>query len=131
MTEPERLYRALIVEDDPGIRRLVEKVLQRKGIQVDTAHDGKVAMAKIDAGRYDVILLDLMLPEANGYEVIEFVKRSGSGTPVAVVSAVSQQALTNLDLDVVKLVIPKPFDVDELTTAIAGLCRTPITSGNV
>lgn len=70
-----------------------------------------------------MILLDLMLPEANGYEVIDFIKRNGNSTPVAVVSAVSQQALTKLDLDVVKLVISKPFDVGEFTKAIVGLCR--------
>jgi DNA-binding response OmpR family regulator len=122
MPEPEP-FRALIIEDDPGIRRLVEKLLRRNGIEIDTAHDGKVAMEKIRAGRYDVIVLDLMLPEANGYQVIEFIKKTGKNTPVAVVSAVSQQALTNLDLDVVKLVIPKPFDVDELTKGILGLCR--------
>jgi DNA-binding response OmpR family regulator len=131
MPELDRPYRALIVEDDPGIRRLIEKVLQRNGIQVDIAHDGKVAMDKISAGRYNVIVLDLMLPGANGYEIIEFIKRNGAGTPVAVVSAVSQQGLTRLDLDVVKLVIPKPFDVYELSQAILGLCRNPIESGSV
>jgi DNA-binding response OmpR family regulator len=123
MSEPLEHCRALIVEDDPGIRRLVEKVLQRNGIEIDTAHDGKVAMEKIRDGHYSVILLDLMLPEANGYEIIEFIKRSGKRTPVAVVSAVSQQALTRLDRDVVKLVISKPFDVHELSKAITGLCR--------
>ena len=123
MAEPERPYRALIVEDDPGIRRLVEKLLLRNGIEIDLAHDGKVAMDKIRDGDYSVIVLDLMLPLANGYEVIEFIKRNGTSTPVAVVSAVSQQALTKLDRDVVKLVISKPFDVVEFTKAIVGLCR--------
>lgn len=122
MSEPQPV-RALIIEDDPGIRRLVEKLLRRNGIEIDTAHDGIVAMEKIREGSYDVIVLDLMLPEANGYQVIEFIKKTGKNTPVAVVSAVSQQGLSNLDLDVVKLVIPKPFDVDELTRGILGLCR--------
>ena len=123
MPEPDRPCRALIAEDDPGIRRLVEKLLQRTGIEIDTAHDGKAAIEKIRDGHYSVIILDLMLPGANGYEIIDFIKRSAVGTPVAVVSAVSQQALTKLDRDVVKLVISKPFDVNELTKAIVGLCR--------
>jgi DNA-binding response OmpR family regulator len=123
-TNPLEPCRALIVEDDPGIRRLVEKILQRNGIEIDTAHDGKVAIEKIRDGRYSVIILDLMLPGANGYEIIDFIKRSGTFTPVAVVSAVSQQALTKLDPDVVKLVISKPFDVNELSKSIVGLCRT-------
>ena len=115
--------RALIVEDDPAIRRLVEKLLQRSGIEIDIAEDGRTAIQKIEAGSYSVVLLDLMLPEATGFEVIDFIKESGSQVPVAVVSAVSQQSLSQLDLDVVKLVIAKPFDVDEFTKAIVTLCR--------
>jgi DNA-binding response OmpR family regulator len=69
-----------------------------------------------------VLILDLMVPELNGFEIIEFLKRENVRVPVAVVSAVSQQALTQLDLDVVKLVISKPFDVDEFTKAVLGLC---------
>ena len=115
-------YRALIVEDDPAIRRLVEKLLTRRNVEIDTAHDGREAVKKLRHGHYSVLILDLMVPELNGFEVIEFLKREKLKVPVAVVSAVSQQALTQLDLDVVKLVISKPFDVDEFTKAILGLC---------
>jgi DNA-binding response OmpR family regulator len=115
-------YRALIVEDDPAIRRLVEKLLTRHKIEIETATDGKVAIEKLRTQKYSVIVLDLMIPEANGFQVIDFLKKSEMRTPVAVVSAVSQQALTKLDLDVVKLVISKPFDVEEFTRAIMRLC---------
>ena len=118
----EGSYRALIVEDDPAIRRLVEKLLSRQHIAIDTAADGRTAIEKLEKNRYTVIVLDLMVPEVSGFEVIDFLKRQNSRTPVAVVSAVSQQALTNLDLDIVKLVISKPFDVDEFTKAILTLC---------
>jgi DNA-binding response OmpR family regulator len=64
-----------------------------------------------------------MIPELDGFEIIEFLKRENLKVPVAVVSAVSQQALTKLDLDVVKLVISKPFDVDEFTKAVLRLCE--------
>jgi two-component system, OmpR family, response regulator VicR len=116
-------HRALIVEDDPAIRRLVEKLLTRSKVEIDAANDGRTAIEKLRHNRYSVIVLDLMVPEVNGFEVIEFVKRAKIRTPVAVVSAVSQQALTNLDLDVVKLVISKPFDVDEFTKAVIQLCQ--------
>jgi len=119
---PERRYRALIVEDDPAIRRLVERLLIRQGIDVDTAEDGRIAVEKLTTGQYSVIVLDLMVPEVTGFDVIEHVKSQGITTPVAVVSAVSQQSLTRLDLDVVKLVMMKPFDVDEFTKAIVQLC---------
>ena len=115
-------YRALVVEDDPAIRRLVEKILKRKHIEIDAASDGRTAMEKLRSEQYSVVILDLMVPEVNGFEVIEFLKASGVRTPVAVVSAVSHQALTKLDLDVVKVVISKPFDVDEFTKAVLELC---------
>ena len=115
-------YRALVVEDDPAIRRLVEKLLTRLRIKIDTAADGQTAIDKLSSQSYSVLVLDLMVPELNGFEIIEFIKREKLPVPVAVVSAVSQQALTKLDLDVVKLVISKPFDVDEFTKAIMELC---------
>jgi DNA-binding response OmpR family regulator len=118
----ERRYRALIVEDDLAIRKLVEKLLSRQKIDIEIASDGRTAIEKLRTMRFSVMVLDLMVPEMNGFEVIDFLKREGLKIPVAVVSAVSQQALTQLDLDIVKLVISKPFDVDEFTKAIVGLC---------
>ena len=126
MTQPQSVavkpYRALVVEDDPAIRRLVEKLLKRMKIDIDLAADGRTAIDKLRSQRYSVMVLDLMVPELNGFEVIDFLKREKIHVPVAVVSAVSQQALTKLDLDVVKLVISKPFDVDEFTKGIMELC---------
>lgn len=128
-TAPEGRYRALVVEDDPAIRRLVEKILTRRHIAIDLAGDGRVAMEKLQANEYSVLVLDLMVPEVNGFEVIEFLKREKKRLPVAVVSAVSQQALVKLDLDVVKVVISKPFDVDEFTKAILTLCAEAEENG--
>jgi DNA-binding response OmpR family regulator len=116
-------YRALIVEDDPAIRRLVEKLLRRHAIEIDLAGDGRTAIDKLRTNAYSVLILDLMVPEMNGFDVIDFLKSEGNKVPVAVVSAVSQQALTKLDLDVVKVVISKPFDVDEFTKAVLQLCE--------
>ena len=117
-----RRHRALIVEDDPAIRRLVGKLLQRRGIDIDVANDGKQAIEKIRNGDYSVLILDLMVPEVNGFEIIDFVRKNQIRTPVAVVSAVSAQALTKLDTGIVKIVISKPFDVDEFTSKIVALC---------
>lgn len=123
MTQTGSCHRALIVEDDPAIRRLVEKLLSRRGIEIDSAHDGEQAIAKLRNGRFSVVVLDLMVPQVNGFGIIDFMKQNGIRSPVAVVSAVSQQSLTNLDLDIVKVVISKPFDVDEFTNAVVTLCR--------
>jgi CheY-like chemotaxis protein len=119
---PGTCQRALVVEDDPAIRRLVEKLLQRRGIIIDTAHDGKEALARLKGSDYSVVVLDLMLPEANGYEIIAYIKNNLPRLPVVVVSAVSQQALSQLDMDVVKIVISKPFDVHDFTDKITAIC---------
>jgi two-component system OmpR family response regulator len=115
--------RALVVEDDPAIRKLVQKLLARQGMEVDLAADGLIARSLLESGSYSVVILDLMVPGLNGFELIEVIRQGGSRTPVAVVSAVSQQSLTSLDLDVVKIVVSKPFDVDEFTRAVVGLCE--------
>ena len=114
--------RALVVEDDPAIRRLVEKLLTRRKIEIETVTDGHTAIDRLRANRYSILILDLMVPGLNGFEIIDVIKREQIPIPIAVVSAVSQQALNKLDLDVVKLVISKPFDVDEFTNAILSLC---------
>jgi len=116
-------YRVLVVEDDPAIRRLVEKLLTRLKIVIDVAADGRTAIDRLRTHHYSALILDLMIPELDGFEIIEFLKKEQLTVPVAVVSAVSQQALTKLDLDVVKLVISKPFDVDQFTKAIVRLCE--------
>lgn len=115
-------YKALIVEDDPAIRRLVEKLLRRQEIEIDLAADGTTALRKLRENRYSVLVLDLMVPEVNGFEIIDFLRREQLSVPVAVMSAVSQQALAKLDLGIVRLVISKPFDVEDFTRSIVGLC---------
>jgi two-component system alkaline phosphatase synthesis response regulator PhoP len=122
MAFTEERHRALLVEDDAGIRRLVERLLQRRNFEVDSATDGQTALEKLRSGHYSVLILVLMVPKVNGFEIIDFIRSEQLDLPVAVVSAVSQQALTKLDLDIVKVVIPKPFDVDEFTKAILKLC---------
>ena len=122
MAFTEERHRALLVEDDAGIRRLVERLLQRRNFEVDSATDGQTALDKLRGGHYSVLILDLMVPKVNGFEIIEFIRREELDLPVAVVSAVSQQALTRLDPEIVKVVIPKPFDVEEFTKAILKIC---------
>jgi DNA-binding response OmpR family regulator len=125
-----RSYRALIVEDDPAIRRLVEKLLTRMHVAIDIASDGRTAIEKLRSQRYSVLILDLMVPELDGFEIIDVIRDEKLNLPVAVVSAVSQQALTRLDLDIVKLVISKPFDVDEFMKAIMALCAESEEQGS-
>ena len=115
--------RAAVIAVSTECHAEVFEQLSRHGIEIDSVRDGRHAVARLAETHYSVVVLDLMIPEVNGFEVIEYMKTHRLRTPVAVVSAVSQEALTRLDLDIVKLVIAKPFDVDEFTKAIVGLCR--------
>jgi DNA-binding response OmpR family regulator len=119
---PAVRYRALVVEDDPAIRRLVERLLARKNIDIDAVADGETAVSLLREREYSVVILDLMVPGLDGFAVIDSIRQQPRHPPVAVVSAVSHQALTRLDLDIVKVVISKPFDVDEFTKAVLQLC---------
>ena len=68
--------RVLVVDDEPAIRALIAKIVQRAGFVVDTARDGAEAIEKLDGGDYSVLVIDLMMPNIDGYDVIDHVRAS-------------------------------------------------------
>ena len=106
----------LIVEDDLAIRRLVRMVLLREGYQVEVASDGIEAVLKMGLVDYDVIILDLMMPNLDGFSFMstmsehnpELLKR------VIVTSAASPGVIKERMKGTPFLVMPKPFDIKEL-----------------
>jgi len=115
-------YEVLVVEDDEAIALLIHTLLTRNGIAIDTAIDGKSAIELLGTKHYSAVVLDLMIPGVSGFDVIDYVKANGITTPIAVVSAVSQRAMRDLDPDVVKAVVAKPFDVDKFVEVVRELC---------
>src|SRR5213080_3240224 len=99
--------RILIADDDSAILGLLTVITRRAGFEPDTARDGIEAIRKIEANDYSVIFLDLMMPRRNGYEVIDFLRRTGKRPAVVVATAMHSHAV--LDSDVVHLVLRKPF----------------------
>src|SRR5688572_33488860 len=86
--------RVLVVDDEPAIRALVAKIVERAGLPVDVARDGLDAVAKLDENRYAVIVLDLMMPNLDGYGLIEHIRARGGERPaIIVVSAGDSAAL--------------------------------------
>ena len=69
------MIKILIVEDEEPIANLIRMNLVKAGYQCETASDGETAADLIQEGRYDLILLDIMLPKLSGYEVLEYAKR--------------------------------------------------------
>lgn len=107
--------RVLVVDDEPAIRGLIAKIVERAGLPVDTARDGAEAIEKIESSTYHVIVLDLMMPNVDGYALIEYVKeRSGQRPAIIVISAGDSAALRQLDGSMVHSIVRKPFDIDVL-----------------
>lgn len=116
--------RVLVVDDEPAIRALVAKIVERAGHPVDTARDGAEAIAKLEETHYAVIVLDLMMPNIDGYGLIEHLKaRDGVKPAVIVVSAGDSAALRQLDGAMVHSILRKPFDIDVLGDLITAAVR--------
>ena len=116
--------RVLVVDDEPAIRALVAKIVERAGLTVDTAADGAEAIEKLDAGSYSVIVLYLMMPNVDGYALIEYLKNRGGQKPaIIVVSAGESAALRQLDGSVVHSIVRKPFDIDVLGDLVTAAAR--------
>lgn len=113
-SEPRR---ALICEDDPAIRPMMAKILQLEGFLVDTAADGMEAIEKIDAGRYQLIVVDLIMPKMNGYEVVKYLKDHlpPSLKRIVVTTADTEALRTQFPEDICK-VLAKPFEMTDFIT---------------
>src|SRR5947207_9898445 len=74
LAQAQRMTRALVVDDDEPIRTLLAKIVEHEGFAVETAKDGGEAIRRIDADGYNVILLDLMMPRVDGYQVLNHLR---------------------------------------------------------
>jgi CheY-like chemotaxis protein len=107
--------RVLVVDDEAAIRALVAKIVQRAGYHVDTARDGAEAIERLEESSYSVIVLDLMMPNVDGFGLIRHIKERGGPRPaLIVVSAGDSQTFRQLDGAVVHSILRKPFDIDVL-----------------
>jgi CheY-like chemotaxis protein len=110
---------ALIVEDDPATRTLEEAVLEADGFAVLTAKNGEEGIRLAYQRRPTVILLDLALPTASGFEVLETLKSSPAtvNTPVVVISAYAM-LVENCVSRGAAACVQKPFDIDDLVMQV-------------
>ena len=88
---PENNKRVLIVEDEPAILYSLKKIMAEAGYQVTTAEDGEKGLNMIKNDRPDLILLDIMLPKVNGFDIMEFIKKEEATKNIPVM------VLTNLN----------------------------------
>lgn len=116
--------RVLIVEDDQRLVSYLKKSLEAEGLSVDVAFDGNVALDKALAQSYDVITLDIMLPELNGYRVCQSLRSLGVSTPILMLTAKDGEYDEADALDVgADDFLRKPFSMVVLLARIRALAR--------
>ena len=132
MNEPPRTTRILVVEDDLAILSGLSMNLRYEGYDVSQAQDGRTGLQKAVDERPDLVLLDVMLPEMNGYEVVRELRRRGSDLPVVIVSAKGGETdkIAGLDLGADDYVV-KPFGLQELLSRIKAVLRRRYRRGEV
>lgn len=116
--------RVLIVEDEEALAHGLMLNLRRKQYRPELAHNGREALEKAAAGRFDLILLDVRLPEIDGFEVCQRLRAAGDFTPILILTARNQpdDIVYGLKLGADDYVV-KPFDLAELLARIEGMLR--------
>ncbi len=117
----------LIVEDERRLAQVIRRVLEEEGHTVDTAHDGEEGLAMALEASHDVIVLDILLPEMDGIEVCQALRRNRIDTPVLLLTALDsvQDRVRGLDAGADDY-LPKPFAFQELLARLRALGRRKV-----
>ena len=116
--------RVLVVEDDRKVAGFIEHGLQEEGYAVDLARDGDEATMLAHVNEYDVILLDVVLPKKNGFQIAAELRREGRTTPILMLTSrdAAEDVVRGLDAGADDY-LAKPFPFDVLLARIRALCR--------
>jgi DNA-binding response OmpR family regulator len=118
------MTRILVVEDEPGIALGLEEDLTIEGYGVEVAADGDTAVRRAREGRFDLILLDVMLPRKDGFQVCRELRHGGIDTPIILLTARAQEAEKVLGLQLgADDYVAKPFSPLELRARIQAVLR--------
>lgn len=110
---------ALVVEDDEEIQRLLRTMLRRHCSDVESATDGERAIEMLRSGSYDVVVLDLMLPKMNGFQVAHVVESLERPPKLIVLSGIARYFRDRFPAGTT--VLQKPFEIDQLDAAMREL----------
>ena len=116
--------RVLLVDDEPALTNLVKMALHYEGWDVEIAHNGREAIAKFDRISPDVLVLDIMLPDVDGLQILQRVRESESYTPTLFLTARDSvmDRVTGLTAGADDY-MTKPFSLEELVARLRGLLR--------
>ena len=124
------MMRILIVEDEEHLARLVAEVLGREGYATEVVGDGRTALARALTEDFDLLVLDWMLPDLDGVQVVKRLRAADVGVPVLMLTARSQieDRVEGLDAGAGDY-LPKPFAFPELLARVRALARRPPEKG--
>ena len=118
------MTRILVVEDEPGIALGLEDDLRLEGWDVEVAPDGVLGAKRAREQQFDLILLDVMLPGKDGFDVCRELRRAGLRTPIIMLTAKAQEAEKILGLDIgADDYVTKPFSLKELGARVRAVLR--------
>lgn len=117
-------YRILVVDDVPDNLHLIQTLLEIEGYEVETAENGKTALERVGASPPNLILLDVMMPDIDGYEVTKQIRQNRSlpYIPILLVSAHETLDTVKASDSEVDAFIRKPIDSDELLSSVKLFC---------
>jgi two-component system alkaline phosphatase synthesis response regulator PhoP len=124
--------KVLLVEDEQGLILTLTDRLRSEGFEVESASDGKRGFEKAVSGDYDLLVLDVMLPKKNGYDVCRDLRQRGIATPVLMLTAKGETIDKVLGLKLgADDYLTKPFEVIELLARIEALLRRSPVQANI
>lgn len=117
--------RLLIAEDEQFLSKALSAILRKNNYEVDAVYDGKEALSFLENGSYDAAILDVMMPEMDGIEVLRCIRASGSKVPVLMLTAKAEVEDKVLGLDCgANDYLTKPFATPELLARIRAMTRS-------
>src|SRR5260221_1188153 len=122
--------RVLVVDDDPDVREAVETALELEGHSVMTAADGLAALRRLGLAEFDAVVLDVLMPNLDGFEVCRRLRAAGNRTPVLILTARDSEEDTIRGLDIgADDYLVKPFALGELLARVRALLRRTRPAG--
>lgn len=111
------------MDDDPQLRAVISRKLVAEGLTVDVAEDGEHAVRLLEEWRYEVVLLDWVMPKRSGQDVVAFIRASQPerSERVVVITAADSDALPDIDRSIVNAILFKPLELAALVGHVRAL----------
>ncbi len=120
------MKKILIIEDDPATLTGIEETLKEEHFEVSTVMSGQMGYDKAKEGKYDLIILDIMLPEKNGIDICKDLRKNNVNTPILMLTGKKEEIDKIIGLEIgADDYVTKPFSLRELVARVKALLRRP------